>query len=44
VAEADETFRVNLGNGINATLGKASGTSTISDKPQSTLYLPLLRR
>jgi hypothetical protein len=35
VAEADETFTVNLGNSLNATLATASGVGTISDQPQT---------
>jgi hypothetical protein len=35
VAEPDETFTVNLGNPVNATLATAAGVGTISDQPQT---------
>ena len=34
LAESDETFTVNLGNAVNATLATATGIATISDRPQ----------
>jgi Calx-beta domain len=48
LAEPDQTFSVNLGNAVNATLATASGIGTISDQPQTApgqkVYLPFTRR
>jgi hypothetical protein len=35
LVEPDETFTVNLGNALNATLARSQATGTISDRPQT---------
>jgi hypothetical protein len=39
VAEADETFTVSLSNPVNATLGRATATATILDRPDPPVIL-----
>jgi hypothetical protein len=48
LTEPDETFTVNLGNAVNATLTTATGIGTISDRPQTApghlVYVSIIRR
>jgi hypothetical protein len=48
LAESDETFTVNLGNAVNATLATATGIGTIGDQPQAApghlVYLAMIAR